>query len=100
MRLKVAGLTDVGLRRENNQDSFLVDQDLGLFVVADGMGGHSGGEVASRLAVQGIHSTVKESFEKDKGINSHDLLQKAYSSASKNIYQKSIEEPGLKGMGT
>lgn len=100
MRLRVSGLTDVGLRRENNQDSFLVDEEVGLFVVADGMGGHQGGEVASQIAVQTIHSTIKDSFEKDKGVSAYDLLQRAYSNAGQAIYRRSQEEPQLKGMGT
>jgi PPM family protein phosphatase len=100
MQLKVAGLTDVGLRRENNQDSFLIDEELGLYVVADGMGGHQGGEVASQLAVQTIHQVVKESFEKDKGVSPYDLLQRAYNQAAMRIYDRSLDDSTLKGMGT
>jgi serine/threonine protein phosphatase PrpC len=100
MRLKVTGLTDVGLKRENNQDYFLVSDELGLYVVADGMGGHQGGEVASRLAAETIQEVVRESWEKEQGVNPHDLLQRAYSSASKNIYDMSQENAKLKGMGT
>jgi protein phosphatase len=100
MRLRVSGLTDVGLRRENNQDSYFVSEELGLFVVADGMGGHQGGEVASQIAVQTIEQTIKSSFEKDKGTSAYDLLQRAYTQAGQAIYRRSQEEPPLKGMGT
>ncbi len=100
MQLQVSGLTDVGLKRENNQDSFLIDQDLGLYIVADGMGGHQGGEVASRLAVQTIRTVIKESFDKDKGIRPYDLLQRAYQEACRVIYNESEAQLKLKGMGT
>jgi serine/threonine protein phosphatase PrpC len=52
------GLSDVGRRRKTNEDAFLVDDELGLYVVADGMGGHSAGEVASQEAVDAIHDMV------------------------------------------
>ena len=52
MHLTVSAATDIGLVREGNEDSFLVDQDLGLFIVADGMGGHRAGEKASSMSVE------------------------------------------------
>src|SRR5438270_12223175 len=53
-RYRSSARTDVGMKREHNEDSYLITEDLGLYVVCDGMGGHAGGETASRLAVQTI----------------------------------------------
>jgi serine/threonine protein phosphatase PrpC len=53
------GCTDIGRRRAVNEDAFLVDDDLGLYVVADGMGGHSSGEVASSTAIETLHDMVR-----------------------------------------
>src|SRR5205823_9048089 len=52
--------TDVGRVRDHNEDNFLVDKKLALFVVADGMGGHAAGEVASALAVRAVHEELKK----------------------------------------
>jgi protein phosphatase len=100
VRIQVVGQTNIGRTRKNNQDFILVDQMLSLFIVADGMGGHQGGEVASQIAVQTIQQIVKESFENDRGMSPYQLLQKAYLAASQAIFRKAQEEPQLKGMGT
>lgn len=100
MSVKVWCQTDVGLKRANNEDCFLMDPDLGLYIVADGMGGHSGGEVASHLAVKTIREIIIESYEKDAGIKPQDLLARAYTAASQVIFEKSLSEVDLKGMGT
>jgi serine/threonine protein phosphatase PrpC len=95
--------TDVGLRRENNQDYFLVEEDLGLFIVADGMGGHRGGEVASRLAAETVRDIVRKSAQEggSRKVNPRVLLVQAYEEASKRIFDAS-QQPGtdLAGMGT
>jgi protein phosphatase len=61
LNILARGLTDKGLSRTNNEDSFYIDKDLGLFIVADGMGGHSAGEVASRMAVEALSGDIRKS---------------------------------------
>ena len=62
MRLQCAGLTDTGMVRDHNEDSFLVSQTESFVVVADGMGGHAKGEVASKMATMGGTSAQKVAY--------------------------------------
>jgi PPM family protein phosphatase len=66
MRIDAAGLTDVGCVRKHNEDNLLVDPKLGLFVVADGLGGHAAGEVASQIVVDKVAQFVNQTVEKDR----------------------------------
>lgn len=96
---KVYSLSDRGARRESNQDSFLVNEDLGIFVVADGMGGHSGGEVASSMAVKAVEEVFKDPEVPDQ--DPKVVLFKAYEEATQRIFDKAANEsPELSGMGT
>ncbi len=92
-------LTDKGLRRESNQDSLLINKDLGLFIVADGMGGHSGGEVASAMAVSVVEEVILRFG--DSRMSARELIKMTFEEASRRIFDRTLNEsPELLGMGT
>jgi serine/threonine protein phosphatase PrpC/CRP-like cAMP-binding protein len=108
-----AALTDVGRQREHNEDNFLVDKKLGLFVVCDGMGGHAAGEVASALAVRTLHEELKKEADllndylagKTGGarVNRRDvtnLLEFAVNRASSRVHAEAVKDAKKRGMGT
>jgi serine/threonine protein phosphatase PrpC len=102
-----SGNTHVGRVRSSNQDSYLCDNKRSLYIVADGMGGHAGGEVASSLAVQNIRAfldsnlvpAVANNPELPSGATAK-ILSDSINHASARIYDRALEEPNLKGMGT
>ncbi len=98
MRFKSWCLSDRGLKREGNQDSFLVDERLGLFIVADGVGGHQGGEVASALAVETVREVV--GHPKANKFSAKEVLYQAFEEASHRIFDRATGELKLNGMGT
>jgi PPM family protein phosphatase len=110
LTIAARGLTDVGQRREHNEDAYLVAPDLGLYVVADGMGGHAGGGTASRLAVETIQDSVRaaqvsrpELFGSGAGVEDSplpDVLRQAVEAASARIFGAAQADPALSGMGT
>jgi PPM family protein phosphatase len=101
MTLNCWSRTDVGLRRQLNEDSFLVDDGLGLFVVADGMGGHRGGEIASKMAVESMREQVQNSAKDQRRVSPRVALAEAYTLASNRIYDKSKQNnEEFAGMGT
>ena len=105
-----AGLTDVGRKRNHNEDSFLVDEELSLFVVADGMGGHAGGGTASRIAVETIDRELRgarnggaDPFTSSAQLQDSPLpevLRGAVERACLEIYKAAQDDRRLAGMGT
>lgn len=93
-----SGKTDIGLKRENNEDAFFISSELGFCLAADGMGGAAAGELASRIFAE---STL-EIFESNTSRSEEDVLkqvQKAYSFANKKILEHVTQNPHHKGMG-
>jgi serine/threonine protein phosphatase PrpC len=104
------GATDTGLKRSRNEDSYLMDDDLGLFVVCDGVGGNSGGDVASKTAVRTFRDAVAknpaalEKFANDPAPTHRDgaatLIQNAIQEANTQLFAAAEADPNLKGMAS
>jgi protein phosphatase len=108
-KMRAVGVTDTGRVREHNEDTISYDADIGLFVLADGMGGYNAGEVASGIAVKTIVNLVREALaretldmpDRETGLNRPSIiLRDAIQRANKIIYQTSKTQPQCEGMGT
>lgn len=101
MKLTAYGKTDVGLMRSNNEDRFFSDEQLGLFIIADGMGGHAAGEIASSMAVEIICKKLKKHLAEETSITDlQQSLAAAVMHANQAISQAAAENPAMSGMGT
>lgn len=100
------GFTDTGNVRENNEDSFeikIISSDILAAVVADGMGGHSGGKEASSFAVKSLINSIEDAskfFESYTDKQIENFLKNSVIKINKNLYTISKEDPNLSGMGT
>jgi len=103
--IEAFGHTDVGRRRAANEDSYLcLAFELGrshchLLAVADGMGGHAGGETASELAITTLRSSILEQFGHSDTVDPPTALERAFQAANQEILDAALREPALHGMG-
>ena len=107
MKILCWGKSDTGQVRKRNEDSFLISEELNLYAVADGMGGHAGGEMASRLAVETLERQISSADLADadsQGVSAEDAagreLRQAVEEAGRAIFDLAEEDDTLAGMGT
>lgn len=109
MRINASGLSDVGRSRSHNEDSMRIDVDRGLFLVADGMGGHGHGDVASKVAIEAIIEHMNRAFERwEKGEGLDDAgerqlaveLEYSIHAAHRSVVGAVADDQSLTGMGT
>lgn len=107
IRIRSSAQTDVGRVRQNNEDAFLCEPGLGLYAVADGMGGHAGGEIASEMAIQGLRRAIADipdaKFLADPSLEHRSellsFLSRTVASLNAAIYARGQADPNLRGMG-
>ena len=108
--IESAGITDVGRRRDQNEDSLFIDDGMGLYVVADGMGGHKAGEVASKLVVETIRDYLKQN-QSDGQVEDLATVDPSLSKEARQllagihlsnriVHQTSLSDEAYKGMGS
>ncbi|MDE0156555.1 MAG: protein phosphatase 2C domain-containing protein [Gammaproteobacteria bacterium] len=107
--ITIAALTDRGRKRLQNEDSILTDADTGIVILADGLGGHNAGEVASALAVNVVHEQILQGLQDTDGNQKNEItgvsgisriLERAVIHANSAIHAKAQMEIGYQGMGT
>jgi len=104
IKIDAFGLTDVGCVREHNEDAIDWDTERGMFILADGMGGHNAGEVASALAIESIKHALYDVLTPEvidsEIVDYNDALYEAITYANTEIFEQAQENPDYTGMGT
>jgi protein phosphatase len=96
--MNIGSGTHVGMARELNEDSFLIDEARKIFIIADGMGGHQAGEIASSLAVKIVHQYLSTNMTDSSDLMA--LLRNAITDANRKVLDESKSNINLRGMGT
>jgi protein phosphatase len=99
IRWKAAGVTDVGRLRRQDEDAFLVDEENGLFAVADGVGGSRAGDVASRLAVDTAERVLREA-RGNGPVEAADVIRRMFETAHRTIFERAASDPRVSEMAT
>lgn len=97
--------TDIGKARDMNQDYYYIpssENDLQIYILADGMGGYNGGEIASKLAVQTVREYIENNFDKIEHTKEEilNMIKKSMENANSVVYEESKKDDNLQGMGT
>jgi protein phosphatase len=100
MGLIASGKTDIGRKRKSNQDSYFMSMEQKLFIVADGMGGHNGGDIASQMAIEIMPDILKNKLPKLSNINPLTALEESISETNIALKSYSDAHIELAGMGT
>ena len=109
MEIIYSAASDPGLKRKLNEDSYITDPGRGFFAIADGMGGHTAGEIASKIAVDAVHELIKTSSPGDIKADPHydphvsedaNILRRAILEGNRRILSSALKNGELRGMGT
>lgn len=96
--MNTASISETGFVRNQNEDALHIDEHLGLYVVADGLGGHQRGDVASAMAISVLHRELTKRLTADA--NREDAIKKAMQIANQDVFDRARRDDALQGMGT
>ncbi|MCH5374312.1 MAG: protein phosphatase 2C domain-containing protein, partial [Planctomycetes bacterium] len=108
MKIESFGITDIGQRRQRNEDRFIVDDRLGLYLVCDGMGGHAGGDIAAETASNAVADFFRDrqslimrlQNQRDGHVLAGELAEEAVHTAHRRVREAARKTLGLRDMGT
>lgn len=100
MKVKASGMSDIGKKRKDNEDSLLIDTTMNLYIVCDGVSGQNSGKEASQITVKMIQNEISENFSNINRDNAHKFIEQAIEKVNFHIYNLQKNDPNKKGMAT